>query len=54
MRQRTIKQENILQVVACLPLTETARQIAFLRLKYTGSFFTVINQKTYINIRVTN
>lgn len=54
MRERTIKQENILQVVACLPLTETAKQVAVLRLKYTGSYFTVINPKTYINIRVTN
>lgn len=54
MRQRTIKQENILRVVACLPLTETAKQVAFLRLKYTGTYFTVIKPKTYINIRVTN
>lgn len=54
MRQRTIKQENILRVVACLPLTETAKQIAILRLKCTGTYFTVIKPKTYINIRVTN
>jgi hypothetical protein len=54
MRERTIKQENILQVVACLPLTETAKLIAILRLVHKGSYFTVIKPRTYINIRVTN